>query len=340
MCKSKAEGGNRCVYADQISNVRKKARYKYRGQYDVEREVEKAVRKWKEQNRDLVKEHLPETQPFQTESSGKRIPAHLLTQLSQGSRDIITGLPEEARLEETKKLYEQQEEWTKKLTPEEDHVAYNYALNFYELINRYLRRSGLADLFRTNPFYKEMDWKMRCKNATKDMDAALKKAPVPDKPRKVYRYFKVPDGVSPVEYMERYFKKGEGFQDAAYMSTTTDPEFLLATLHDKNKGTRNHGYVIMEILIKNGVSLQPRAESRSGNIQSLEKEIILPRNKTFTIVGTRRSQKFGFASDRRDLSNHYYPSYGGESAYERWGHFKQGETMNFPVIQMVDELLL
>lgn len=341
MCKSKAEGGTRCVYADQITNVRKKARYKHRGEYDVERQAEKAVRKWKEENKELVREHLPETQPFQVKSSGKKVPAHMMALFSQGSREPIVGLPEEERVAATKKLYEDKKEWEESLTPDEDRVVHNYAINFYELINRYLRRSGLAELFRTDPFYKESDWKTRCKNAVKDMDSALKKAPKPEEPRKVYRFFRVPAGVSPVEYMERYFKKGEGFQDAAYMSTTADSEFLLAHLHSRNKGTRNHGYVIMEILTKDGASLQPREMSSPGNVQSLEKEIILPRNKKFTVVSTRRSQKFGFASNRKDLSNHYYPSYGGgESAYDRWGHFKEGETMSFPVIQMVDESLL
>lgn len=342
MCQSIADGGKRCVYADEIANVRRKARYKHRGDYDVERKASDAVRQWKEEHKDLVREHLPEKEPFCAPPNKAPIPAELKALFTQKAREAIKGLPEEERIVYTKALFEDQKAWTEKLTQDEDNSIRSYAMNLFELVNAHLRRKGLPELLGQNPFWKEDGRKERMLQEIAELDSAIAKAKQAEEPRKVYRFFRVPAGVTPNEYIERYFKTGEAFKDRGFMSTTADPEFIMAHMHDRNGGNKNQGYVVMEIFTKQGASLQNRPESRGGNIQSLEKEILLPRNMKFRIAGSRRSQRFEFASDRKDLNSQYssISHYGGDESYQRWGKFKQGDHQNFPIIQMVDESLI
>lgn len=340
MCQSQANGGVRCTYADQIANIRRKALYKHRKSYDAAREAEKAIRVWQEGNPDIVQAHLPASQPFQAAPNLKPIPKTLLSLFTAKSREPITGFPEQQRQEHTAKLFEENQQWMEALTQDEENVIRHYAMNLYELVNAYLRRGGLAKLYRENPFYKDREVKIP--DQVSSLDSAITKAPIPEEPRKLFRFFRVPAGVTPNQYIERYFKTGEGFKDKGYMSTTADPEFIMAHMHNRNKGTKNHGYIVMEIITKQGASLQPRATSRSGNVQSLEKEIMLPRNMKMRIAGSRRSQRFEFASNRMELHQQYgNAGYNmSDDSYARWGKFKKGDHMNFPVIQMVDEKLI
>lgn len=340
MCKAKADGGQRCEYADAIANVRRKARYKHRNEYNKERLAEKAVQSWKEAHKDLVREHLPERLPFQEKPNQKSVPQELLDLLSKKSRKAITGLDAEERLAHTAKLFEEQEEWANSLTRDQSNSVRRYTMTLFELVNTVLRKKGLPELIRENPFYRE-DLAENVPRDIKNLDEALASAKEPEGPRKLYRFFRVPAGVSPNEYIERYFKTGEAFKEKGFMSTTADPEFIMAHMHDRNGGNKNHGYVVMEILSKQGASLQPEEKSRGGDIQSLEKEILLPRNTKFRITGSRRSQRFEFASDRKDLNSQYSRGYSqSDESYQRWGKFKKGDHMNFPIIQMVDERLI
>lgn len=343
MCKSKEDGGKRCDYADQVANARRKASYKFKDDYDALRNVEKAVNEWKEANKDLVVSHLPVTQPFNAPANKKPVPAHLKAMLTQKARDSVTGLPTEERVKLTKDLYDAQYEWSEKLTKDQESAVRQYAMYFFEGVNAHLRREGYPAWLKANPhLYRDTEETLtRVKNDVKYLDEAISLAPTPEEPRKLYRFFRVPAGVTPNEYLERYFKTGEGFKDRGYMSTTADPEFIMGHMWKRNKGTKNHGYIVMEILTKQGASLQNKSTSRSGDIQSLEKEILLPRNMKLRIADTRKSQRFEFASDRRDLNSQYNESYlTSEDSYQRWGRFKQGEKMNFPLIQMIDEDLI
>jgi len=341
MCKSLAEGGQRCTYADQVANVRRKARYKHRDDYDMEREATKAVRAWQAANPEIVRAHLPETQPFQASPNKKPIPEKLLSLFTAKAREAIKGLPDGERQAATKALYDAKKEWEASLTKDEDNAVHQYAMNFYEVVNSHLRRSGMAQLIKENPFYKDY-LNGRVQGNIKALDEAIAKAPQPDEPRKLFRFFRVPAGVTPTEYIERYFKTGEGFKDRGYMSTTADPEFIMGHMYDRNKGTQNHGYIVMEIITRQGASLQSRENTRAGDIQSLENEVLLPRNMKLRIANSRPSQRFEFASDRRDLHNQYgNAGYSmSDTTYARWGKFKQGDRMNFPIIQMVDERLI
>jgi hypothetical protein len=344
MCKSVADGGERCIYADAINNIRKKTRYKHRDTYESarEQEVTQAVQKWKEANPELVREHLPEHMPFQATPNKKEVPAQLKTLLSQRSRVPITGLPKEEREALTRAMAKEREKMEENLDKEHVRAISKYTITFYDILNRSLRRSGVAEHLREEPHLRD-GFEEQVKNATKSMDEVFERTPNKDEPRKVYRFFRVPAGVKPQEYIEKYFADGSAFKDRGFMSTTADPEFIMAHMYDRNKGKQNTGYVVMEILTKEGISLQDNEISRGGDVQSLEHEVLLPRNSKFRVIGNRKSQRFEFASDRRDLNGQYNrDSYymSSDSSYQRWGWFKKGDRLNFPVIQMIDEKLI
>lgn len=338
MCKSKEEGGGRCEYADTIANVRRKAKYLHREKYYPSQEAEKVVRAWKEENQEFVMAHLPETQPFQVPPNRKPIPEKLKSLLVKKSREEVMGLPKEERISLTTQLFEDNKKWAKTLTEDESDIMRRYAMTYYELVNSVLRRTGLAQLRKENRIFKGDLSEVKEKTAL--LDSAIAKAPKPNEPRKLFRYFQVPDGVTSEEYMRRYFKEGESFKDRGYMSTSVDPEFITALVDGEKEKKGN--FIVMEIITKQGASLQNEKVGRSGDIQSLENEILLPRNMKLRIAGVRKSQRFAFADDRQDL----YSQFGGpdrylsDSGYQRWGKYKKDDKINLSIIQLVDEALI
>jgi hypothetical protein len=342
MCKSAAEGGKRCEYADTVANVRRKARYKHRESYDTNRLAEKDVEKWKSENAELVRAHLPVTQPFQATANKKPVPEELLKLLTPKARIPVTGFSEKERVKHTEKLYNEFIEWTADLNDDEENVVRSYAMNFYQGVNSYLRKNGFSHWVKNDTYSEKEAMIERIKKNISELDSALDKAPIPEEPRKLYRFFKVPAGVTPKQYIEKYFHNGEAFKDKGYMSTTADPEFMMGHMYDRNKGEKNHRFIVMEIISRQGASLQSRSTSTTGDIQSLEKEILLPRNTKLRIINSHRSHKFELADDRRDLDYQYVNKYsGGERGhFERWGKFKKGYSMNLPLIQLIDEKLI
>lgn len=330
-------GGKRCEYADSIANVRKKTRSKLKNSYNVEREVVDAVEKFKEQNPALVLAHLPEKMAFQYQPPTRPIPEHikgLLTPFSApalGSsedKDVLFG-----------QLHERSREWRDSLTRLEDNTVHQYTMNAYESMNTYLRRHGFQDWVKQNKHlwnsYNETQHdyvdKM-VKPRIAEMDAALKKAPTPDEPEKLYRFFRVPSGVTPAQYIRKYFTSGTGFKDRGYLSTTADPEYVAAHIMSRSGGTRNKHYVVMEILSSRGASLQPRPKGDPGWVQSLEAEIVLPRNAGLHVVDSGK-RHFEFGKDRPDLAQRY------NMFANRSIDPKAGTSIALPVIRMVDTAL-
>lgn len=342
MCKSKAEGGTRCEYADQLANVRHKIRYKLRDeQYDVENEVNKAVNEWKKLNPEMVRNHLPEKQSFQVPPKQKPIPAQLKKLFTAKSTIPITGGSVDQNSETTSKAYDDYVAWHENLTDQEKNEIVYYSQYGFEMTNAYLRRTGIHDLLRVNPHRKE-DWKtMAVKNKT-HLDEALKKTPPASEPRKLYRYFKVPAGVTPEEYLEKYFLKGEGVLEKGFMSTTVDPELVMAHLAKENSGKKNTQFIVMEILTKQGGSLQKRAYSSSSSVQTMEKEYVLPRNMRFRVADTRKTQTFEFGSERQDLFSSFHTgnSIYSKDMFTRQKLYKPGDKRRYPLVQLIDEQLI
>ncbi len=345
MCQSKANGGQRCGYSDQITNVRKKAKYKYRDLAPSKQEklVREAVTKWKNANKQVVLEHLPETRPFQIKPGRKPLPDSIKKMLTDKTTTPVTAGKQEEQEAVTKRMYDEHEEWVDTLEDEEDWGVSNYAMNGYIQINALLRRHGISAMTRENPELRDGEWKEKTRTRISEIDSALKKASDLNKdrePHRLYRFYKVPDGVTPAQFIEKYFQEGEGYTDQGYMSTSADPEFIMSSLHKKNKGKRNTNYVVMEILTKQGASLQQSAKGQTGNIQSLEKEYLLPRNMKFRIAGVRKQQVFEFGSARADLYSHHATNWHTGPIPDYVNIFQPGDKRRFPMIQLVDEKLI
>lgn len=328
-------GGKRCDYADSISNVRRKTRSKLKNSYNVEREVVDAVEKFKEENPALVLAHLPEKMAFQYQPPNRPIPEHIKSLLkpfsvpTRGSaehKDVLFG-----------QLYERGQQWRGGLTKMEDNTVHDYTINAYESMNTYLRRHGFQDWAKQNRHLwsgeSQQDYvEKMIKPRIEEMDAALSKAPMPDKPETLYRFFRVPSGVTPAQYIRKYFTSGTGFKDRGFLSTTADPEYVAAHIMSRSGGTRNKHYVVMEILSSRGASLQPRPEGDSGWVQSLEAEIALPRNTGLHIVDSGK-RKFEFGKDRPELARRYN-QFGGRGIT-----LTEGTSISLPVIRMIDTAL-
>lgn len=334
VCVSKSEGGKRCEYADLLANVRRKARYKHAGSYNIERECQKAVDDWKRKNPEIVEAHMPERNIYQITPGRKPTPKTLPQELTP-SRTVITGLNAADRAKVTADLYEEYQRWMERCSDEEEDALGYYSVTGSEQINLRLRRSGLAAWQKQNLRLREMDMESLDARIAA-MDSAFKKAPEPNPgtPRKVYRLVEIPPGVRTTTYLKTYHSVGEGFMDKAYMSTTADPEYLMSwAARDPKKK-----YIIFEILTGSGHSIQRHEFARSGFLQSLEQEILIPRRTKFRVVGKRHSQSFQFTENRQDLDR--YSGYLPEETYARIGKYRAGLKRSIPLIQLVEEKLL
>lgn len=336
-------GGKRCEYSDAISNVRKKARSKLKGKtHYLEQEVSQAVREFQENNPEMVATHLPEKMGFQTVPPSRTVPQSLLN-LMGDKKATVTGPSAEDQPLVYKNLFKRREEWLASLNEDEADGVHAYAMDAFEAMNLHLRRRGYAGWAKQHAYlYASKDrggtaegyLETIVKPRIAGLDSALKKAVPPDGPEKLYRFFRVPAGVNPQDYIKRYLKVGGGFKDRGFMSTTADPEFLTAHVMDRSGGTRNKGYVVLEMLSSAGASLQPDDEPYWGKVQSLEAEVLIPRNTGFRIVETG-VRKFEFAQDRKDLA----------AKLGSWNsNFKvncdEGSGLKLPVVRMIDESLV
>lgn len=340
-------GNNRCEYADMLSNVRKKARNKYRGEHRIEYKVEDEVRAWQAAHPDLVRKHLPERMPFQCATKDRPVPKELVAILTPSSRVPVTGaMSKEERLEKVVAMNKAFEDWETRLNNEEANAVNSYTMHGFTLMNSVLRKKGFSQAMKKDYTYartKEAvdEIRDRTKNQIKSMKSAMKKSVKNSEPRKLYRFFRIPAGITPTEYMEKYLATGEGFSDPAFMSTTTDPEFIMAHMYDRNNGARNHGYIVMEILTKQGQSLQRYPYQSPGNIQSMESEVILPAATKLRVVGHNKAQRFEYGSERKDLYQQYKSGWGDSHwFFEKYGHHSKGNRLNFPMIKLIDEKLL
>lgn len=346
MCKSKAEGGGRCEYSDMLANVRKKARYKYRDSSSKERKVTDAVNAWKDANPEIVKEHLPEKMPFQYTPKERPVSKELMDRLTSSSRVPVIGAKDaDARLQAVIDMHEEFTEWESRLDIDELRAVGAYTMTAFDKINTFLRKKGFLHKLKEDHHgdlseYAYENVRKRTEDQVNALKSAFKKVSPKDEPRKLYRFFRVPAGITPREYVDRYLKTGEGFSDPAFMSTTSDPEFIMAHMHDRNESTKNKGYVVMEILTKQGQSVQPQPYTRSGHVQSLENEVLLPAGTKLRVVGFNPIQRFEYGSDRKDLHGQYNMASDSYFMFKNYGHHSQGDRLNFPMVQVIDEKLI
>lgn len=334
-------GGKRCEYADAVSNIRKKTRSKMvkagAGSYEISEKIEEEVNKFKEANPELVRASMPDKMNFNCTPPKWEVPPALVEMMGDKKQSIKGTASQEENSSFFKALHQRREEWHENLTKEEKGAMGQYAMFSYESINPFLRKKGFAEWAKKNPMlhqtrglegYVEESVKPR----VREMDSALAKAVAPEQPEKLYRFIRVPVGVSPNDYIKKYFKPGEGFKDKGFLSTTADPEFIAATIMNRD-GKRNKRHIVLEILSSSGGSLQPTETPSSGMVQALEAEVLLPRNTGMRILdsGTR---SFEFAKDRKELSEHF-------AMFNRYSSIgKEGDSIKIPVVRLIDESLI
>lgn len=333
-------GGKRCEYSDALANVRKKYRSKNKdrsGTSSLEREVQKEVQKFKEKNPALVRAHMPEKLGFQYTPRKKEVSSELKALL--GSYDEpVKGVDGDTKKEFFKTMHARNREWHEHLTESETAAVHNYSMSAFEYINPFFRRHGFTEYMKKERFMWEARGKdafiERLKNQARDIDSALAKRPAPEQPDKLYRFYRIPAGVSPALFIKKYFPAGGGFKDRGFLSASADPEYIAAHIMDRSGGKRNKGYVVLEMLSDRGGSLQYKDEPDPGWVQSLEAEILLPRNTGFQIVDSGK-KNFTFNKDRDDLEERFHTFNNTHSL-----DFSEGKGIELPVVRMIDTKLI
>ena len=335
-------GGKRCEYSDAVSNVKRKVRNRMKGKpgYEVQDALIHEVKKFREENPELVSKHLPARANFQCEPPEWEAPDSLLA-IMGGKKDPITGVSEEEKDSFCKDLHARKKEWQSALTEEEASSLHNYTQSGYESTNPFLRKKRYREWAKqkTHLIYrKEGDnadtyAEEVIKPRIADMDSAFTKAPKPDQPEKLYRYFEIPAGVSTAEYISKYFPAGGGHKDKGFVSTSADPEYVAAEIMSRAEKKTNTRFIVLEILSSSGGSLQSKPYRSHGSIQTLEAEVLLPRNTGMRILDSSK-RSFVFGSDREDLEGH------ARHSAKKELDFSKGKKISLPVIRMIDENLI
>lgn len=140
----------------------------------------------------------------------------------------------------------------------------------------------------------------------KELDAIIEKFGNPTgKVRKLYRYIELDEDQDAAEYVRENFKS-TSYSDSAFMSTTEDLSFILGRAfqrYDKN-------FVVLEVETADGISIQMDPEEVQGDIQSFEKERLLPRDLKFD-VGESFETVLKIDESREELLTYFAP-YTGE----------------------------
>lgn len=338
-------GGKRCEVSDALSNVRRKARNKarknpnYQGMPDYqEREVEEEVKQFLRDNPELAKAHLPERETFQKPAPKWSVPKSLLDMLGD-KKAPITGITANNAEKFYTELNERREKLREIVGDRIDGDLINYTQNGYESVNPFLRKKGYKQWEKmhanlTRKWDKDFDYvRDMVKPRIASLDAGLAASPKPDEPEKLYRYYEVPPGVTPEQYAKKFFIPGESMQDKGFISTSADPEFVATNAITHSETKKNTRYVMLEILSKDGTAMQNQPYATPGDIQSLEAEVLLPRNKKLRVIDQGK-RTITLARDRKDLE--WYAKRYGKKELD----LSEGKKISMPVIRMIDEDLI
>lgn len=328
--------GKRCEYADALSNVRRKVRSRMKGSYqgNIDDEITKELGKFHRENPELTKAHMPSRMGFQWDPPSWDVPAEVKNLLGD-IKEPVKGVENQTQLYAS--LSERNKAWSENMTPDEETAMMQYAMSSFESINPYLRRKGFSEWAKKNGhLYRSGDGAKQYVEETikpriEAMDGAMKHAQAPNTPDKLYRFYRIPAGITPKEYIAKYFQPGTGFKDKGFVSTTADPEYVAAHIMNR-EGSRNKNYIVLEMVSDSGASLHQAAEY-TGRVQDVEAEVLLPRNTGMRIMETG-TRTFGFAKKRSDLERRFR-LFGGSSI-----DFDEDATIKLPVIRMIDESLI
>lgn len=318
MCQSKADGGKRCEYSTLINNERRRLAYKHRNKSEYAREgnIRDGLKKWKLEHPELVQAHAPKKYLYSATPGRKDLPEMLTEQLTPQKQPTRTpwSTPEENQnhqsgmYEEYQKAVEDQDQL--------ERVLSSYTGVSYEGINNALRRIGKGSERRKNDIQTLDD-------AFNDPNIHIQS----ETPRKLYRKVNIPYGWTPEKYAEQYFSEGGAIKDPAFMSTSENIDFIMHSTHDYTQ-TRKQHFVVFEILTRQGISLVRNEEERVGNLQSFERERLLPRNTKLRVAAVHPRKR-----------HHMSDNHALEKQYSRWSKPAPRKS-TYTLIQLVDEKLI
>jgi hypothetical protein len=289
MCKT---GGPRCEYSYRWSLVKRKIersqKFKEASSYVQEVMLKEARFKFDSSNSALVIAHLPEKAKWQTKA--KPLPRRKCEQLSKLFPKPAMPSQNEALLL-TQNLLEEYRALSGRLTQDENRALIQYSITMHKYINGLLREGKKPDCFTPE--------ELRLSVTAGTLKKTVDEYPLATDVRVLYRHLIVPRGVTPREYAAKYFKVGERICDPGFMSTSEDPSYIRAHAYVRHPSN----YVVYQVLSRKGVPLQ-RSEERVGDLQSWEKERLLPAGLKLRVVGVRQ-EEFSVSDDRVDMKKQF-----------------------------------
>lgn len=208
------------------------------------------------------------------------------------------------------------------LNKEQKHALSYYSFSGSKEIHSNFRKTPLKNV-------NEEDKKLINKISQNLSQAIVEQSPK-DKERTLYHYIKNYSDKPLDKFIKENFLEKQEFSDKSVLSTSEDPSFISAYI---SKQKNHNQYIVFEIVSKDGISLQSREQERPGNLQSFEKERLLPTNKKFKIVHIRE-EKIKISNSRQKLYENFNPTYNINSIP------KKISPKNTTIISMIDNDLL
>ena len=218
-------------------------------------------------------------------------------------------------------------EWRKTLTREEDNAVARYNGISYEDINLLLihKEEQVGIEGHDDEYHRE--YVLNLDKTISLMDQALAKVPALGEPRTLYRSFRVPGAqgsIDPLIVRDKWLKKfepGATVTFATYLSTSVDSDLMV---YNTTKRAHKPGeHIVFEILSTRGASV---ANSRDGhhNIQSYEREVLLPRESKMQVVSVLPNVSFESTYDRNSRT------------FDFWRMASGPKRTKVTVVQMID----
>lgn len=182
----------------------------------------------------------------------------------------------------------------KGLNDKSDDAVRDYTMGFYDPINRYLRRGEIGiDEYYQHDFKEQISAENKefYLNKTREhiasLDKLIQKHDASNKQERVlYKGYRVrmPDGAKTTpehidKHIEESYKVGQVLTNKAYTSVSMDSDYMLAFAHRDPENI-----IVHEIVSKNGIPLHDPEDS-NGSVQGAEREVLLPRDSKFKVVG-------------------------------------------------------
>lgn len=183
------------------------------------------------------------------------------------------------------------------LAKHERQAIQQYSMGFYDPINRYLRKGvqGIDDYWKLEFKQKIQDetrveYTKLAENYIDSIDGVFARYDAKHKePRLLHKAFRVrnPDGrkTTPEDiqkYVREHYQVGKTVSNKAYTSTSVDADYMLAfSNHEPEQ------IIVHEIVSRKGIPLHEPDDE--GSVQASEREVLLPRNSKFKIVGIKEA---------------------------------------------------